>query len=342
MWGSSLQRQGHLFYILNAILAFTCVCSAVDRPTRPPNIVIFFGDDLGYGDLDNYGHPTSSTPNLARLAAGGKVLTQFYSAAAVCSPSRAALLTGRYQMRSGIYPGVFNVTDSGGLPHNETTIAEMLKPLGYHTAMVGKWHLGLGKDAEYLPPHHGFDEFLGLPASPCQCPCTVCFYPNTTCHKAPCKTHYTPCALFNGTRIVEQPVDLLTLDEKYASQAKHVIKTNAEKKKPFFLYYASQHTHHPQYAGKETVGTTERGQYGDSLAAMDWELGQVYDELQANGILDETFILFTADNGPMLSFQQWGGNAGLLRCGKGTTYEGAVCVFQPSFTGLDESLLEGP
>lgn len=300
-------------------------CVARER-SGLPNIVIFFGDDLGYGDLEVYGHPTSSTPNLVRLAAGGKVLTQFYSAAPVCSPSRAALLTGRYQTRSGIYPHVFNVTCSGGLPLNETTIAEMVKPRGYYTAMVGKWHLGLGKDAIYLPPSQGFDEFLGLPASPCQCPCTICFYPNESCHKAPCKTEFSACPLYNGTVIIEQPVDLLTLDEKYTSQAKNVIRTNAQTGKPFFLYYASQHTHHPQYAGEETSGTSARGRYGDSLAAMDWELGQIYNELQANGILEDTFFLFTADNGPSLHFRTWGGNAGLLKCGKGTTYEGGVRV----------------
>ncbi|XP_041459556.1 arylsulfatase A-like [Lytechinus variegatus] len=295
--------------------------------TKRPNVVIFYADDLGYGDIEPYGHPTSSTPNLRRLAADGLVLTQFYSAAAVCSPSRAALLTGRYQMRSGIYPGVFNVKMSGGLPLNEVTIAEMLKPEGYRSAAIGKWHLGLGNNSMYLPPSHGFDVSLGLPASPAQCRCSICFYPNVTCHSAPCAANeYTPCALFNGTKIVEQPVDLLTLDEKYVAEGRHFIRENVKSETPFFLYYASHHTHQPQYAGKETSGTSLRGRFGDSLAALDWEVGQIYQELEENGILDDTFFFFSADNGPALYLKTFGGNAGLMKCGKGTTYEGGMRV----------------
>lgn len=138
---------------------------------------------------------------------------------------------------------------------------------------------------------------LGLSASPAQCRCSVCFYPNVTCHQAPCSPKYSPCALFNGTTIIEQPVDLLTLDEKYVMQSRHFIRTNVETGTPFFLYYASHHTHHPQYAGKETSGTSIRGRFGDSLAALDWEVGQIYEELKENGILEDTFFLFSADNG---------------------------------------------
>ncbi|XP_011663832.2 arylsulfatase A isoform X2 [Strongylocentrotus purpuratus] len=229
-------------------------------------------------------------------------------------------------MRSGVYPHVFNVEMSGGLPLNETLISKMLKPEGYRSAAVGKWHLGLGNNSVYLPNNHGFDEFLGLPASPSQCRCSVCFYPNVTCHRAPCSPEYSPCALFNGTTIIEQPVDLLTLDDKYVMQSRHFIRTNVGTGTPFFLYYASQHTHHPQYAGKETSGTSIRGRFGDSLAALDWEVGQIYEELKENGILEDTFFLFSADNGPSLSFENFGGNAGLMKCGKATTYEGGMRV----------------
>ncbi|XP_071497179.1 arylsulfatase A-like [Diadema antillarum] len=311
--------------LIGTILLFgAMICSAAARRQRRPNIIVLFADDLGYGDLQVYGHPTSSTPNLNRLAAGGKVFTQFYAAAAICSPSRAALLTGRYHMRSGIYPGVFNVTSSGGLPHREITIAEMLKQRGYYTSMVGKWHLGVGRGGEYLPPSQGFDEFLGLPASHSHCPCSICFAPNQTCLFS-CKQNYSPCPLYNGTTIIEQPIDLLTLDEKYAAQARRAIRRSVEAGRRFFLYYSFQHTHDPPYADFRHTGSTARGDYGDALAAMDWEIGQVMEELELNGIMDQTFIFFTADNGPSLS-KPWGGSVGLLKCGKATTYEGGVRV----------------
>uniref|UniRef100_A0A3P8RBK0 Sulfatase N-terminal domain-containing protein n=1 Tax=Astatotilapia calliptera TaxID=8154 RepID=A0A3P8RBK0_ASTCA len=137
-----------------------CTCSA-----SPPNFVLIFADDLGFGDLGCYGHPSSLTPNLDRLAAEGLRFTDFYSTCPVCTPSRASLLTGRYQTRSGIYPGVFYPGSIGGLPLNETTIAEVLKPLGYTTAIIGKWHLGVGHNGMFLPTKQGFDHFLGIPYS---------------------------------------------------------------------------------------------------------------------------------------------------------------------------------
>uniref|UniRef100_A0A8C5RGU4 Sulfatase N-terminal domain-containing protein n=1 Tax=Laticauda laticaudata TaxID=8630 RepID=A0A8C5RGU4_LATLA len=132
---------------------------------QPPNIVLIFADDLGFGDLASYGHPTSATPNLDKMAAEGLRFTDFYSSSPVCSPSRAALLTGRYQTRSGIYPGVFYPSSRGGLPLAEVTVAELLKEQGYATAMVGKWHLGLGRNGMFLPTNQGFDHFLGVPYS---------------------------------------------------------------------------------------------------------------------------------------------------------------------------------
>ncbi|XP_030847610.1 arylsulfatase A-like [Strongylocentrotus purpuratus] len=311
-------------YLFPALLLLLVTLSVDARRNRRPNVIILFADDLGYGDLQVYGHPTSSTPNLNRLARDGKVFTQFYAAAAICSPSRAALLTGRYHMRSGIYPGVFNVTSSGGLPHGEETIAEMLKGRGYYTAMVGKWHLGVGLDGKYLPPSHGFDEFLGLPASHSHCPCSICFHPNRTCVYS-CKQNFSPCPLYNGTTIIEQPIDLMTLDEKYATQARKAIRKSVNGEKPFFLYYSFQHTHDPQYADWRNTGATARGDYGDALAAMDWEIGEVMAELDQQDIWNDTFIFFSADNGPSLS-KRWGGSVGLLKCGKATTYEGGVRV----------------
>ena len=202
-----------------------------------PNIVLLFADDLGYGDLTVYGHPTSSTPNLQAMANEGMVLTQFYSASSICSPSRAALLTGRYQTRSGIYPGVLRCGGVGGLPLNETTIAELVKTKGYKTAMVGKWHLGVGENGMYLPTHQGFDSYLGIPYSHDMCPCKTCFYPHAPCDIS-CLSGIVSCPLYENTDIIQQPVDLTTLAEKYSQAATGFIKDNAGKN-PFFTWPSS-------------------------------------------------------------------------------------------------------
>ena len=152
---------------------------------------------------------------------------------------RASLLTGRYQSRSGIWPGVLLPSHTGGLPLNETTIAELLKTQGYATGIVGKWHLGVGKDNIYLPPNHGFDSYFGVPYSHDMCPCTTCFYPNTHCWNS-CDPTYTKCPLYENTTIVEQPVDLLSLDERYAQHAKDWISEKAAGKSPFFMYLSFQ------------------------------------------------------------------------------------------------------
>ena len=287
---------------------------------QKPNIVILFADDLGYGDLGAYGHPTSNTPNLNKLADEGLVLTQFYSASPVCSPSRAALLTGRYQTRSGIWPGVFSPGDRGGLPHNETTIAEVLKEEGYQTAIIGKWHLGVGENNTYLPKNQGFDYYLGIPYSHDMCPTNICFYPNNSCLEKN-RAGDTPCPVFENTEILQQPADMTTLAERYSNAATGFIKANA-KKNPFFLYMAFQHTHKPNFASKLFVNTTIRGVFGDSLSELDWEVGQIIDTLKSEGVSDNTFVFFTSDNGPSLHKGPLGGNAGPLRCGKGTTWEG--------------------
>ena len=285
-----------------------------------PNIVLLFADDLGYGDLTVYGHPTSSTPNLQAMANEGMVLTQFYSASSICSPSRAALLTGRYQTRSGIYPGVLRCGGVGGLPLNETTIAELVKTKGYKTAMVGKWHLGVGENGMYLPTHQGFDSYLGIPYSHDMCPCKTCFYPHAPCDIS-CLSGIVSCPLYENTDIIQQPVDLTTLAEKYSQAATGFIKDNAGKN-PFFLYMAFQHTHRPQFSGKRFTNTSIRGTFGDALSELDWQVGEIMETITNTGISDNTFVFFTADNGPSLHMGPHGGNGGLLRCGKGTTWEG--------------------
>jgi arylsulfatase A len=256
------------------------------------------------------------------------VFTQFYSAAPVCSPSRAALMTSRYQVRSGIYPRVLFPNSIGGLPHNETTLAELVKSVGYNTAHLGKWHLGVGENRQYLPTTQGFDYYLGVPYSTDMCPCVTCFYPDVQCappgSEESCNAKMVGCPLVENDTILHQPADLLTLTEKYVQAAKSIIKTNADQSQPFFLYFAFQHTHQPQFASEKFTNSTLRGPFGDSLANLDWAVGEVMSTLKLYGLDNNTFVFFTSDNGPAQIHERRGGNAGLLRCGKGTTWEGGM------------------
>ncbi|KAM9807772.1 arylsulfatase A-like [Neosynchiropus ocellatus] len=300
------------------LLLFVCRAS-------PPNFIVLFADDLGFGDLGSYGHPSSLTPNLDRLAADGLRFTDFYCSSPVCSPSRASLLTGRYQTRSGIYPGVLYPGSIGGLPLNETTIAEVLKPLGYATAAVGKWHLGVGPNGTFLPTKQGFDHFLGIPYSHDMGPChnLSCFPPDVKCFGV-CDVGTVLVPLMRNEVIVQQPVDFLTLERTYSDFATTFIATAAEKRQPFFLYYPSHHTHYPQYAGVRAAGRSLRGPFGDALLEFDQTVGDILATLEKTGVIDNTLVFFTADNGPSLMRMTRGGNAGLLKCGKGTTYDGGM------------------
>ncbi|XP_061420350.1 arylsulfatase A [Lethenteron reissneri] len=315
---------------LAAMLPLLMATWVFPRPVlsvSPPNVVIMFADDLGFGDLGCYGHPSSLTPNLDRLATLGLRFTDFYSSAAVCSPSRAGLLTGRYATRSGVFPGVFYPGSVGGLPLNETTIAKMLKLQGYATGMVGKWHLGLGANGTYLPTRHGFDEFLGVPYSHDQGPCQnlTCFPPDVPCYGR-CDQGSVLLPLFEGERILRQPVDFTTLVPDYITWAEKFIHKQAADGKPFFLYYASHHTHYPQFSSKNFARRSERGPFGDALLEFDHSVGMLLKALEQAGVEDNTLLLFTSDNGPELKRMNRGGNAGPLKCGKATTYEGGLRV----------------
>uniref|UniRef100_A0A8C6P689 Arylsulfatase A n=1 Tax=Nothobranchius furzeri TaxID=105023 RepID=A0A8C6P689_NOTFU len=311
----------------SAQLLITCLllCTFSSCLSSKPNFVIFFADDLGFGDLSCYGHPTSLTPNLDLLAAKGLRFTDFYSTSPVCSPSRASLLTGRYQTRSGVYPGVFYPGSIGGLPLNETTIAEVLKPLGYATAAVGKWHLGIGSNGMFLPTKQGFDEYLGVPYSHDQGPChnLTCFPPDVKCYGV-CDVGVVTVPLIHNENIKQQPVNFLELEKAYSDFATRFITTSAKNKQPFFLYYPAHHTHYPQYAGSDAAGRSLRGPFGDALLELDNTVGNVMATLQKTGVINNTLVLFTSDNGPELMRMSRGGNSGLLKCGKGTTYDGGM------------------
>jgi arylsulfatase A len=286
--------------MLSLVLTSTTVAAA------PPNVVIIFTDDMGYGDLGCYGHPTIRTPNLDRMAAEGMKFTSFYSAAEVCTPSRAALLTGRLPIRSGMCSDTRRVLfpdSAGGLQADEITLPEVLKTKGYAATCIGKWHLG--HLPEYSALKHGFDSFFGLPyvndmdRVPDKGP------KGRAAFFAP-RIEYWNVPLMRDDKIVERPADQHTLTKRYTEEAVRFIKE--KKDKPFFLYLAHTMPHVPLFASKDFAGKSERGLYGDV-------------KLDAN-----TLVFFTSDNGPWLMFGEHGGSAGPLRDGKGSTFEGGMRV----------------
>jgi len=267
---------------------------------RPPNFVILFADDLGYGDLGCYGHPTIRTPNLDRMAAEGMRFTQFYSAACVCTPSRAALMTGRLPIRSGL-SGVRRVLfpkSTGGIPASEITMAEALKPRGYASACIGKWHLG--HLPQYLPTRNGFDYYFGIPYS----------------------NDMSPTPLMRNTETIEEPAVQETLALRYTAEAIKFLTENRQK--PFLLYLPYTFPHVPLHASERFKGTSSRGLYGDVVEEIDWSVGEILKTLRELDLTDHTLVFFSSDNGPWLAKKQFGGSAGLLREGKGSTWEGGM------------------
>ncbi len=310
-----------------ALLAFVLVCLAAPfaaRATPPPNIVIILADDMGYGDLACYGHPSIRTPNLDRMAAEGMRFTDFYVAAAVCTPSRAALLTGRLPIRSGMAGSTTNsvlMPDSaGGLPTNEITIAAALKAKGYATACVGKWHLG--HQPEFLPTHHGFDSFFGVRFANNMEPAPEAHRPKQALGNLNPKREWWHMALLRGTEIIEPDTDPTALTARYTDEAVRFIKQN--KRHPFFLYLAHTYPHAPLFASEKFRQQSPRGLYGDTVEELDWSVGRVLDTLRQEGLGKNTLVFFTSDNGPGLNLKQAGGSAGLLRGGKGSTWEGGL------------------
>lgn len=286
---------------------------------KPPNFVLIFCDDLGYGDLGAYGHPTIRTPNLDRLAAGGQRWTQFYAAASVCTPSRAALMTGRYPVRSGMCSDKRRVLfpdSAGGLPQSETTIARVLKSKGYATACVGKWHLG--HLPEHLPTAHGFDSYFGIPYSNDM---DKLRHMKVQDEMNP-KSEYYNVPLMRDTEIIERPANQEILTKRYTEEAARFIRRN--KHTPFFLYLAHTMPHIPLFRSDKFKDASRRGTYGDVIEEIDWSVGEIIRTLRKEGLDENTLVVFTSDNGPWLTFMQHSGSAGLLRDGKGTTWEGGM------------------
>lgn len=292
---------------------------AADKPETKPNFVVIFCDDLGYGDLGCFGHPTIQTPHLDQMAAEGMKMTQFYSASSVCTPSRAALLTGRLPIRSGMCSTKRRVLfpdSDGGLPASEVTLAEALKEQGYATAAVGKWHLG--HLPQYLPTSNGFDSYFGIPYSNDMDKLATA--PKYRAANFKPKVEYFNVPLMRDTEIIERPAEQTTITRRYTEEAIKHIKANKED--PFFVYLAHSMPHVPLFASDKFSGTSRRGTYGDVIEEIDWSVGQVLQTLRDEGLSENTLVFFTSDNGPWLIFDEVGGSAGLLREGKGSTWEG--------------------
>ena len=298
--------------VMLAIAAMNATLYSAEQP----NLVIIFADDMGYGDLGCYGHPTIRTPHLDALARGGMRFTQFYVASSVCTPSRAGLLTGRLPIRSGMSK-VLIPSSTGGLPTDEITLAEALKQVGYATACVGKWHLGC--QHEHLPLNHGFDRYFGIPYSNDMSPA---IQPgNPVFEDAP------PHPLirdFTVTNPDHEP-DQRMLTMQYTDESIGFIREHAGKR-PFFLYLAHTMPHVPLFASESYEGRSQRGLYGDTVEELDASCGRILAELDRLGVEGNTLLIFTSDNGPWLAKKLDGGSSGPFFEGKVSTWEGGYRV----------------
>ncbi|MEO0449602.1 MAG: sulfatase [Pseudomonadota bacterium] len=288
--------------LLTLLACGLCSCAIADpvidsetsEDLSRPNIIVIMADDLGWGDIGLNGADLINTPNIDRIGLEGVQLSSFYAGANVCTPSRAALLTGRYPIRSSMQH-VVHPHSQFGLPQSEITIAEVLKDAGYATAMIGKWHLG--HSDEFWPTAHGFESFYGVAYS----------------------NDMQPFDLFDGKTVIESPVDQTALTENYAEQAVLFIQEHQEE--PFFLYYAETFPHIPLFVPDRATGQSEAGHYGDVVEHLDWGIGRILEALDETGLADNTLILVTSDNGPWFE-----GDSGPYRDRKGETYEGGYRV----------------
>lgn len=314
----SRKKVAHMQFRFALLVALFCTAHL---EAKQPNVVVIFCDDLGYGDLGCFGHPSIATPHLDQMAAEGQKWTEFYVAACVCTPSRAGLQTGRYPIRNGMCSNKRRVLfpdSQGGLPASEMTIGRMLQQHGYATHAIGKWHLG--HLPQYLPTSHGYDSYFGIPYSNDMD--AVKDAPKGRARFTNPLVSSFNVPLMRGEEIVERPADQHTITKRFTEKAVELIRTT--KDKPFFIYLAHNLPHVPLFVSDRFTDVSRRGLYGDVIEEIDWSVGQVTKTLREEGLAENTLVVFTSDNGPWKSFNQQGGSAGLLRDGKGSTWEGGM------------------
>lgn len=300
--------------------------SCKDNSDQKPNFIVIFCDDLGYGDIGVFGHPTVKTPNLDKMAVEGQKWTNFYVAASVCSPSRAALLTGRLPVRTGV-TGVLSPRSETGLPQSEISVAKVLKENGYKTAAIGKWHLG--HKSPFLPTNHGFDSYYGIPYSNDMNKVDKEFMKKNGKLNHIIQAEQENYLAYNiplmrDEQIIERPADQRTITKRYTQKA--VAKIKSFKDEPFFIYLAHSLPHIPLFRLEEFKDTSVAGIFGDVVEEIDWSVGQILKTLKEEGLDENTMVVFTSDNGPWHVFKTHGGTAGLLQGAKGGTHEGGFRV----------------
>jgi arylsulfatase len=281
---------------------------------RRPSIVLILADDLGYGDVGCFGAKDIRTPNIDRLARDGMRLTDFYVSQAVCTASRASLMTGCYANRVGM-AGALNHTSQTGIHPRELLLSEICQQAGYATGGFGKWHLGTLEP--FNPLHHGFDEFLGIP------------YSNDNSKYHPVIRDMPPLPLLDGIRVVEKDPDQSLFTRRFTERA--VAFVEKHKDRPFFLYVPHVMPHVPIFASEKFRGQSGRGLYGDVVEELDWSVGEIVAAIDRHGLAEKTLVIFLSDNGPFLSYGDHAGSPGLLREGKLTTFEGGMrspCVMR--------------
>ncbi len=315
-----------MYRILLAVAVFCPVTtqSFAQSELRKPNVIVILADDLGYGDLSCYGADDVATPNIDRMAEEGAKFNSFY-VSPVCSPTRAALMTGSHSTRVGI-GGVMFPRNNHGLNPDEITLPELLKDQGYATAIIGKWHLG--NQDMFQPLKHGFDYWYGTPSSNSQG-----FYPTLKQYAPDClfREGYTrenifeldeaKCPLVRNNSVIEVPADQTQFTQRYTCETIRFITQNRDK--PFLVYLAHNMPHIPLHASVKFIGSSKLGIYGDTIQELDWSTGEILRSLKELGLDKNTLVIFTSDNGPNTAT---GGSAGPLKGGKGSTLEGGVRV----------------
>jgi arylsulfatase len=294
-------------YALALLLLASCAGEPATQGGRPPNIVIILTDDQGYADVGCFGGQGIRTPNLDRMAREGMRFTDFYVAQAVCSASRAALMTGCYPNRVGLQ-GALNHQSPIGIHEDEVLVPQLCRSRGYATAAFGKWHLGC--QPKFMPLRHGFDEFFGTP------------YSNDNGPLHPTMRGLPPLPLYEGETVIETDPDQNLFTRRITEHAIRFIEKNRDR--PFFLYVPHIMPHIPVHVSDAFRGKSARGIYGDTIEELDWSVGEILAAIAKNGIDERTFVVFFSDNGPNLSYGTHAGRAEPFREGKLTSWEGGV------------------